>query len=99
MKVDAFAKLKTEKVRKIVKREKFILKTKAHNSFSSISMERAHQNHPKNVLPQKTLNNEFDGFTKSWPFCPNQFVNLFTYIYINLFIYPFIYPFIYLSIY
>ena len=53
LKIDAFTKLKTEKVRKLVKIEKFILKTKAHDSFSSTSMERAPQNHPKNVLTQK----------------------------------------------
>ena len=38
------------KVKKNVKIEKFILKTKACGSFSSASMERAPQNYPKNCI-------------------------------------------------
>ena len=47
LKIDAFNKLKTEKVRKLVKVEKSIIKTIACDSFSSASMERASQNYPK----------------------------------------------------
>ena len=41
-----------EKVKKIVKIEKYIFKTKACVSFSLAPMERAPQNYPKNVLTQ-----------------------------------------------
>ena len=59
-----FPSWKWKKWQKLVKIEKFILKTKACDSFSSASMERAHQNYPKNVLMQKTQKIELDGFTK-----------------------------------
>ena len=42
-------KLKTEKVKKIVKIEKYIFKTKASDSFSLAPMERAPQKYPKKM--------------------------------------------------
>ena len=65
LKIDAYTKLKTKKVRKHVKMEKFIVKTEAHDSFSSTSMERAPQNHPKKCINSKTPQIELDGL-------PNQ---------------------------
>ena len=74
MKIDAFTKLKTEKVRKLAKIEKIILKTKACGSFSSASMERAPQNYPKNCINSKTPKIELDGFTKLGPHNNNKHV-------------------------
>ena len=65
--MDAFTKLKTEKVRKLVKIEKNILKTKACDSFPSASMERAPQNYKKKCINSKRPKIELDGFTKSGP--------------------------------
>ena len=67
MKIDAFTKLKTEKDRKLVKIEKFILKTRACDSFSSATMERAPQNCPQKCINSKTPEIELDAFTKSGP--------------------------------
>ena len=72
LKVDVFTKLKTEKVRKLIKIEKFILKTKTCDDFSSASMERAPKNYPQKYIHSKAPKIELDGFTKSGPSIRDQ---------------------------
>ena len=68
LKIVSFTKLKTEKVKKNVKIDKYIFKTKACDSFSLAPMERAPQNYPKKCVNSKSPKIELDGFTKpgSW---------------------------------
>ena len=65
LKIVSFTKLKTEKVKKIVKIEKYIFKTEACDSFSLAPMERAPQNYPKKCVNSKSPKIEFGGL-------PNQ---------------------------
>ena len=67
LKIVSFAKLKTEKVKKIVKIEKYIFKTKACDSLSLAPMERAPQNYPQKGVNSKSPKNELDSFTKPGP--------------------------------
>ena len=67
LKIVSFTKLKTEKVKKIAKIEKYIFKTKACDSFSLAPMERAPQNYPKKCVNSKSPKIELDGFTKPGP--------------------------------
>ena len=67
LKIVSFTKLKTEKVKKIVKIEKYIFKTKACDSYSLAPKERAPQNYPKKCVNSKSPKIELDGFTKPGP--------------------------------
>ena len=67
MKIVSFTKLKTEKVKKIVKIEKYIFKTIACDSFLLAPMERAPQNYQKKCVNLKSPKIELDGFTKPGP--------------------------------
>ena len=67
LKIVSFTKLKTEKVKKIVKIEKYIFETKACDSLSLAPMERAPQNYPQKGVNSKSPKIELDSFTKPGP--------------------------------
>ena len=56
-----------EKVKKNVKIEKYIFKTKACDSFSLAPMERAPQNYSQKCVNSKSPKIELDCFTKPGP--------------------------------
>ena len=63
LKIVDFTELKTEKVIKMVKIEKLILKTKAIGNLLLALMERAPQSYPKKSVNSKPPKIELDSFT------------------------------------
>ena len=64
LKIVNFTKLKTEKVIKMVKIEKLILKTKAIGNLLLAPMERAPQSYPRKSVNSKTRKIELNSVTK-----------------------------------
>ena len=67
LKIVNFTELKTEKVIKMVKIEKLILKTKAVGNLLLAPMERAPQIYPRKSVNSKTRKIELNSFTKPGP--------------------------------